>query len=101
MHVQVALNTVQVEMLLDTGASVSLINHPTYQLLHQHKMVAHLQNASIQLKTYTGQPIRVLGMLPVQAECMGKLVDVCVHVVEGAGPRVEIGYLCLRLIWGK
>ena len=29
-HVQVALNTVQVEMLLDTGASVSLINHLTY-----------------------------------------------------------------------
>ena len=41
MHVQVALNTVQVEMLLDTGASVSLINHLTYQLLQQHKMVAH------------------------------------------------------------
>ena len=49
MHVQVALNTVQVEMLLDTGASISLINRPTYQML--------------QLKTYTGQPICVLGML--------------------------------------
>ena len=30
MHVQVALNTVQVEMLLDTGASVSLVNLPTF-----------------------------------------------------------------------
>ena len=77
LHVQVALNTVQVEMLLDTGASVSLINLPTYQMLQQHKVVPPLQNSSIQLKTYTGQPIRVLGMLPVQAEYMGKLVDVC------------------------
>ena len=32
MHVQVALNTVQVEMLLDTSASGSLINHLTYQV---------------------------------------------------------------------
>ena len=88
LHVQVALNTVQVEMLLDTGASVSLINLPTYQMLQQHKVVAPLQNSSIQLRTYTGQPIRVLGRLPVQAEYMGKLVDVCVHVVEGDGPNL-------------
>ena len=88
LHVQVALNTVQVEMLLDTGASVSLINLPTYQMLQQHKVVAPLQNFSIQLRTYTGQPIHVLGMLPVQAEYMGKLVDVCVHVVEGDGPNL-------------
>ena len=27
-------------------------------------------------------------MLPVQAEYMGKLVDVCVHVVEGDGPNL-------------
>ena len=83
-----ALNTVQVEMLLDTGASGSLINLPTYQMLQQHKVVAPLQNSSIQLRTYTGQPIRVLGRLPVQAEYMGKLVDVCVHVVEGDGPNL-------------
>ena len=51
-------------------------------------MVAPLQNSSIQLKAYTGQPICVLGMLPVQAEYMGKLVDVCVHVVEGDGPNL-------------
>ena len=51
-------------------------------------MIAPLQNSSIQLKTYTDQPIRVLGMLPVQAEYMGKLVDVCVHVVEGDGPNL-------------
>ena len=88
LHVQVALNTVQVEMLLDTGASVSLINLLTYQMLQQHKVVAPLQNSSIQLRTYTGQPIRVLGRLPVQAEYMGKLVDVCVHVVEGDGPNL-------------
>ena len=88
LHVQVALNTVQVEMLLDTGASVSLINLPTYQMLQQHKVVAPLQNSSIQLRTYTGQPIRVLGRLPVQAEYMEKLVDVCVHVVEGDGPNL-------------
>ena len=42
MHVQVTLNTVQVEMLLETGASIALINHPTYQMLQQHKMVAPL-----------------------------------------------------------
>ena len=88
LHVQIALNTVQVEILLDTGASISLINLPTYQMLQQHKVVAPLQNSSIQLKTYTGQPIRVLGMLPVQAEYMGKLVDMCVHVVEGDGPNL-------------
>ena len=33
LHVQFALNTVQVEMLLDAGASVSLINLPIYQML--------------------------------------------------------------------
>ena len=27
-------------------------------------------------------------MLPVQAEYKGKLVDVCVHVVEGDGPNL-------------
>ena len=51
-------------------------------------MVAPLQTSSIQLKTYTGQPIHVLDMLPVQAECMGKLVDMCIHVVEGGGSNL-------------
>ena len=51
-------------------------------------MVAPLQNSSIQLKIYTGQPISVLGMLPVQAEYTVKLVDACIHVVEGDGPNL-------------
>ena len=68
MHVQVALNIVQVEMLLDTGASsfpdqpsglIRCFNSTRWLLLYK---------TPFQLKTYTGQPISVLGMLPVQAK---------------------------------
>ena len=65
MHVQVALDTVQVEMLLDIGASISLIICLTYQILQQYQKIVPLCHSYVQLQTYTGQPIYALGLLPV------------------------------------
>ena len=85
---QVSLNSVPVDMELDTGASTSVLNHPTYRSLLDQEKISSLRSPGVQLKTYTGQPIVVLGSVDVRAECMGKVADVSIQVVDGDGPNL-------------
>ena len=47
---------------IDTGASVTLISEETYNEHYQDKP---LQKSSLKLKTYTGEPLQVLGQAAV------------------------------------
>lgn len=83
--------TVQVDetpltMEVDTGAFVSLISQATYQRICKDKP---LESSLAQLKTYSGEDIKVLGSITVQVQykgCEGKQLSLV--VVEGTGPSL-------------
>ena len=58
--VSVNVNGETLTMEIDTGASLSLISEQTYKFLWPE---VPLQNSSVKLKTYTGTPLKVLGVM--------------------------------------
>ena len=81
MKVQLQINGTPLSMEIDTGAAVSIISEPTQRNLFP---IATLQPARIKLRTYTGEPMPVLGEM---------------IVVEGNGPslfgRNWLQHICL------
>ena len=77
-----------VNMELDTGASTSVLSEATYKLLLEQEKVALLEPSAVQLKTYTGQLIEMLGTITVKAEYMGKAADVRIQVAKGDDPNL-------------
>ena len=84
MLVEVTLNDVNVSMELDTGASHSLINKGTYQRVSARP----LQHTNVNLKTYTGESISLLGTAPVLVKHGEKQEELMVYVVDGEGPNI-------------
>ena len=52
-------------MEVDTGASVSVIGKHTYKELWPSKEAPPIESSDVQLQTYTGQPLPVLGTIHV------------------------------------
>ena len=80
--VRVCVNNVQVDMEVDTGASVSLICEDKYKLLFP------LDTTSIKLQTYLDKPISVVGSIVVTVEYEGQKCDLPLIVVNGNGPTL-------------
>ena len=58
--VMLTIESKAVQMEIDTGASLSLVSEQTY---HELWLTAPLQTTSVKLKTYTGTPLKVLGLM--------------------------------------
>ena len=71
-----------VQMEIDTGASLSLVSEETQQELWP---TAVLQKTSVQLKTYTGTPLKVLGMMNATVCYEQQTVTLPLLVVAGVG----------------
>ena len=85
---EVMINATPVEMELDTGAAVSVLSHATYQSLLQQSLIPPVQKSQVKLKTYTGDPIQVLGKTSITVSYADHSIDVWVPVVDGAGPNL-------------
>ena len=71
-YLDVTLNDVLIQMELDTGAAVSVINSATYDSLRQQTHVSPLQSTDTSLHTYTGAAIKVMGITKIRAKYGGK-----------------------------
>ena len=78
--VKVKIDNEIVDMVIDTGASVSLINETLYKRLNR------TARPSKRLRTYTGEEIPVLGGCDVSVTYNNKNVDLPVMVVRGSAP---------------
>ena len=67
-------------MELDTGAAVTLVSYKTYEKLLSNK---HLEKSTTQLTTYSGERIKVQGVVNVDVNCEGQQTTVPLFVVEG------------------
>ena len=72
-----------VQMELDTGAAVLLVSYKTYEKLLSNKP---LEKSTTQLTTYSGESIKVQGVVNVDVTCEGQQATLPFVVVEGNGP---------------
>jgi len=72
-------------MAIDTGAAVSIVSDAVY-----HKTLKHvyLKPSKIVLKTYTGEPVTVKGVMDVEVELNGQSATLPLYLVKGKYPAL-------------
>lgn len=88
LHVTVTVNGKQLTMEVDTGASVSIINQETFELIREGQSVLELQRSAVKLQTYTGEPIKVEGSTVVLVEHNGQSASLPLIVTQEKGPTL-------------
>ena len=79
------IDGVAVSMELDTGASVSLVSEKMFRHLWPSKV---LQKSSAVLRTYTGQPLQLVGSVNVSVSYKSQQAQLSLLVVMGDGPSL-------------
>lgn len=84
-EIEVEVEGQPLKMEIDTGASVSVVSQTVYrELLHEKR----LEKTTVQLKTYGGESLKVLGEISVKVRQGGKEALLPLLVVRGSGPSL-------------
>ena len=83
--VEVELNGTMVSMEVDTGAAVSLMAQAVQERLFPQ---ATLQATTTNLRTYTGEAMKVIGKFPVTATYANQSKALTLYIVPGNGPTL-------------
>lgn len=84
--VTLRLNQIPIEMEVDTGASLSIINQSTFAALQHHDKTIVLKPTQVKFRTYTGGLITVMGLTEVIVEYKKQSFKQPVFVVSGDKP---------------
>ena len=76
----------KVRMQIDTGASVSVMSAKLYREIWAKSPAVHKSGAV--LRTYTGEQIKVVGMIAVDAQYDRRKFTVPLMIVDGVGPSL-------------
>ena len=87
-RVTVQLNNCNLEMEIDTGASLSIISDETYQSFWTSQPKPELQPTTVKLHTYTQDSITVLASITVDVAYKGQSKTLSLLVVAGQGPSL-------------
>ena len=98
--IHLTINDRDLEMELDTGASVTIMSERTYRSLWPVDPPP-LAPSSMALKTYTGERIQVRGCAQVRDGYKGQRAELPLLVVGGRGPSLlgRNWLMQLRLDW--
>ena len=80
--VQLEIKSIKIIMELDTGASVSIISNRVYS---ENFSDTSLQKSDTMLKTYTGEPIKILGTFNAEVKYEEQQYNLPLLVVDGDG----------------
>ena len=96
----VRMNNKEIPMEVDTGAALSLISEGTYSSNFSGR---RLQPTEVQLRTYSGERISVLGSLEVEVEYESQVATLPLLVVKGNGPCLlgRNWMAVIRLNWNR
>ena len=83
--VRVCVNRVNLDMEVDTGASVSLISQENCTRLFPN---CPLNATEVRLQTYLGEALPVVGSVVVHVEYDGQKADLPLIVIKGKGPTL-------------
>ena len=81
----IKLNGAPVCMELDTGASVSLVSERVWR---EKLKAVQLEPPSLRLRTYTGEPLKLLGQTHVQVAYENQSASLPLLVASGDGPSL-------------
>ena len=87
-QVTVKLNGIDATMEVDTGAALSVISEQTYKTLFTTASVPRLEASTVQLKTYTGEEIKLSGQTTVDVSYKNQVKKLGLLVVAGKGPSL-------------
>ncbi|XP_028174821.1 uncharacterized protein K02A2.6-like [Ostrinia furnacalis] len=87
-EVDVLLAGVPVRMQVDTGASFSIINEYTWNVLRSRLARDALRPASLTLRTWTETPVQLLGQVTLSVCYKNKEQNLCIIVAKGKGPNL-------------
>ena len=79
------VNGQRLKMEIDTGAAVTLISQATQKALFPQ---AELQKSTVTLRTYTTEPLGVVGQMEVKVRHRGYEGTHTLYVVKGKGPSL-------------
>lgn len=85
LRVWVKINQQPLEMEVDTGASLSVVSETTFQRYWPEK---ELSEAIVELRTYTGERVKVKGRLEVDISYQSQQANGTLLVIEGDGPSL-------------
>ena len=97
--VPVQINRTKVSMELDTGASVSVMSESTWK----EKFSSYrIELSKVQLKTYSGETLNVMGQLQVNVECNDQRSTLPIQIIEGNGAMLlgRNWLKAIKLNWG-
>ena len=98
--VTLLVNNQSLCMEIDTGAAVSLVSEATYKTLFPG---LPLSKPALKLRTYTAEPITVLGRLQVRVKYKKYKGSHDLIVVQGSGPSLlgRDWLSCIQLDWAE
>ena len=101
MLVTVKVDQANLQMEVDTGASMFIISDETYHRLWPSGQKPILQPSSVKLRTYTGEELKVQGDISVTVEYGDQKETLSLLVVAGTGPSLlgRDWLLKVRLDW--
>ena len=88
LKVTVRVNNADLDMEVDTGASVSIISEDTYNRLWPEKQQPSLQKSTITLRTYSGEQLSVKGSMAVDVQYKDQKAHLQLVVATGQGPSL-------------
>ena len=88
LEVSVKLNNRDLEMELDTGASVSIISEATFNRLWPQEEAPAMHESQVKLKTYSGEQLTVKGMIEVEVQYADQQAQLQLVVARGNGPSL-------------
>ena len=84
-------------MEVDTGASVSITSQETFKAIQNGESTLQLEESSVKLQTYTGEPIPICGSTQVQVVHNEQVLSLLLVVTQGKGPTL-LGRNCLEAL---
>ena len=84
-HVRVLINEKEIDMEVDTGAALSIISEKTRNTYFPRE---RLRSSDLVLKTYTNEPLKVVGTLNVRVQYEDQLKKLVLVVTAGNGPSL-------------
>ena len=86
-HVTVMLNQAEVDMEVDTGASISVMSESTFMNTWKGSG-PKLQSSDVCVKTYSGESLDVIGSIDVDVEYEGQKASLRLQIIAGDGPTL-------------
>ena len=83
--VELGIEGRRVQLDIDTGSAVTLVSERTWKKLN---LDVKLRNSRVLLRTYTGDPISVVGEAKVAVSYNQQLSTLVLYVVKGTGPSL-------------